>query len=473
MAAVLSRIPMKQTTVQPGRGRATQGYGGVPRGLPRFVAAAVLFVVLAGCGTNATLPTRNQTGASPTLPPPSPETIPTVNIAPAEGWGAGAKPIAAPGFEVGAFARGLDHPRWLYVLPNGDVLVAESNAPAEAQGLGGLKGWVMKRVMKRAGAGVPSPDRIVLLRDSNGDGIADVRSVFLDHLHSPFGMALRDGSLYVADTDALLRFPYRGGEKSITARAEKVTDLPAGPINYHWTKNVVAGANGDVLYVAIGSNSNVGDRGMAVEEERARIDQVDPATGDTRMFAFGMRNPVGMAVQPGTGALWAVVNERDELGGDLVPDYLTRVTPGGFYGWPYSYFGQHVDPRVKPQRPDLVARAIVPDYALGSHVAALGLAFYAGDLFPARYRGGVFIGEHGSWNRRPQSGYKVVFVPFTGDKPAGPPEEILTGFVTANGKARGRPVGVAVDRDGALLVADDVGNVVWRVSPAPKTVGVH
>jgi glucose/arabinose dehydrogenase len=212
---------------------------------------------------------------------------------------------------------------------------------------------------------------------------------------------------------------------------------------------------------------------MAVEAGRARIDQVDPATGDTRMFAFGMRNPVGMAVQPGTGALWAVVNERDELGGDLVPDYLTRVTPGGFYGWPYSYFGQHVDPRVKPQRPDLVARAIVPDYALGSHVAALGLAFYTGDLFPARYRGGAFIGEHGSWNRRPQSGYKVVFVAFAGDKPAGPPEDILTGFVAANGKAQGRPVGVAVARDGALLVADDVGNVVWRVSPTPKAVGVH
>jgi glucose/arabinose dehydrogenase len=352
------------------------------RALPGFMALALL--ALAGCGVDATLPIKTQTGASPSLPPPNPKTIPAVNIAPAEGCGAGAKPIAAPGFEVGAFARGLDHPRWLYVLPNGDALVAESNAPAEAQGLGGLKGWVMKRVMKRAGAGVPSPDRIVLLRDSNGDGIADIRGVFLDHLHSPFGMALLDGSLYVADTDALLRFPYRGSETSITARAEKVTGLPAGPINYHWTKNVVAGPDGDVLYVAIGSNSNVGDRGMAVEEGRARIDQVDPATGDTRMFAFGMRNPVGMAVQPGTGALWAVVNERDELGGDLVPDYLTRVTPGGFYGWPYSYFGQHVDPRVKPQRPDLVARAIVPDYALGSHVAALGLAFYTGDLFSRR-----------------------------------------------------------------------------------------
>ncbi|MGH8214585.1 MAG: PQQ-dependent sugar dehydrogenase [Rhodanobacteraceae bacterium] len=431
----------------------------------RACVAMAALLALAGCGVNATLPVKAQTGANPPLPPPNPETIPTVNIAPAEGWAGGAKPQAAPGFEVDAFARGLDHPRWLYVLPNGDVLVAESNAPAESHSDGGLKGWVMKRVMKRAGADVPSPDRIVLLRDSNGDGVADVRSVFLDHLHSPFGMVLLDGSLYVADTDALLRFPYREGETSIATHAEKVTDLPAGPINYHWTKNVVAIPHGDVLYVAIGSNSNVGDHGMAVEEGRARIVQVDPETGDKRMFAFGMRNPVGMAVQPDTGALWAVVNGRDELGGDLVPDYLTSVTPGGFYGWPYSYFGQHVDPRVEPQRPDLLARAIVPDYALGSHVAPLGLAFYSGDLFPARYRGGAFIGEHGSWNRRPRSGYKVVFVPFADGRPAGPPEDIVTGFVSADSKAYGRPVGVAVDHAGALLVADDVGNVIWRVTP--------
>lgn len=438
----------------------------------RWLAATVALLALAGCGANATLPVKTQAGANPQLPPPTPERIPTVDIAPAEGWTGGGKPQAVPGFQVNAFARGLDHPRWLYVLPNGDVLVAESNAPAESQSEGGLKGWVMKRVMERAGAGVPSPDRIVLLCDSNGDGVADVRNVFLDHLHSPFGMALLDGSLYVADTDALLRFRYREGDTSIAA-PEKVIGLPAGPINYHWTKNVVAGPNGDVLYVAIGSNSNVGEHGMAVEKGRARIIQVDPKTGDTRTFAFGMRNPVGMAVQPGTGALWAVVNERDELGGDLVPDYLTRVTPGGFYGWPYSYFGQHVDPRVKPQRPDLVARAIVPDYALGSHVAALGLAFYTGDLFPARYRGGAFVGEHGSWNRRPPSGYKVVFVPFADGKPAGPPEDILTGFVGADGKARGRPVGVAVDHAGALLVADDVGNVIWRITPTAKGDGGH
>jgi glucose/arabinose dehydrogenase len=437
---------------------------GTTRALRLLVATAGL-LALAGCGANASLPVRAQTGSVPALPPPAPETIPTVNIAPATGWTGGAGPDAAAGFEVEAFARGLDHPRWLYVLPNGDVLVAETNTPAESNGLGGLKGWVMKRVMKRAGAGVPSPDRIVLLRDSNGDGVADVRSVFLDHLHSPFGMVLVDGSLYVADTDALLRFPYRRGETSIAARAEKVTDLPAGPINYHWTKNVVAGPDGDVLYVSIGSNSNVGGRGMAVEEGRARIIQVDPGTGATRTVASGMRNPVGMAVQPGSGALWVVVNGRDELGGDLVPDYLTHVTPGGFYGWPYSYYGQHVDPRVKPQRPDLVARAIVPDYALGSHVAPLGLAFYTGDLFSARYRDGAFVGEHGSWNRRPRSGYKVVFIPFADGKPAGPPEDFLAGFVSPGGKAFGRPVGVAVDQAGALLVADDVGNVVWRVTP--------
>ena len=426
-------------------------------------------LAVAGCGTNATLPVRAQTGPDPRLPPPDPETIPTVNIAPAEGWTDGAKPQVLQGFEVNAFARGLDHPRWLYVLPNGDVLVAESNAPAESHSEGGLKGWVMKHVMKRAGAGVPSPDRIVLLRDSNGDGLADVRNVFLDHLHSPFGMVLLNGSLYVADTDALLRFPYREGETSIATRAEKVTDLPAGPTNYHWTKNVVAGPNGDVLYVSIGSNSNVGDHGMAVEQGRARIIEIDPETGAPRMVAFGMRNPVGMDVQPGTGALWAVVNERDELGGDLVPDYLTHVTPGGFYGWPYSYYGQHVDPRVKPQRPDLVARAIVPDYALGSHVAPLGLAFYVGDRFPMHYRDGAFIGEHGSWNRRPRSGYKVVFIPFADGKPAGPPEDFLTGFIAVGGKAYGRPAGIAVDQAGALLVADDVGNVIWRVTPASAT----
>src|SRR5690348_5908330 len=417
------------------------------------------------CGHAARLSVAEGIGPNPALPAPSASLIPQVKVSTAKGWGPTAKPQAAPDFGVNAFARDLDHPRWLYVLPNGDVLVAESNAPAEAQGLGGLKGWAMKRVMKRAGAGVPSPDRIVLLRDSNGDGVADVRSVFLDHLHSPFGMTLLKGSLYVADTDALLRFPYREGETSITAHAEKVTDLPAGPINYHWTKNVIAGPDRDALYVAIGSNSNIGGRGMAVEQGRARIVQVDPRTGDKRMLAFGTRNPVGMAVQPGTRALWVVVNGRDELGGDLVPDYLTHVTPGGFYGWPYSYYGQHVDPRVKPQRPDLVARAIVPDYALGSHVAPLGLAFYTGDLFPARYRDGAFVGEHGSWNRRPRSGYEVVFIPFADGKPAGPPEDFLAGFVAADGKAYGRPVGVAVDREGALLVADDVGNVVWRVTP--------
>lgn len=466
MARGLCQPVMKETRIQTRQGGATHKRRGMSRLLPLVALPALL--ALAGCGANATLPVKAQTGQNPPLPPPHPETIPTVDIAPAEGWTGGANPQAATGFEVNAFARGLDHPRWLYVLPNGDVLVAESNTPAESHGEGGLKGWVMKRVMKRAGAGVPSPDRIVLLRDSNGDGVADVRSVFLDHLHSPFGMVLLNGSLYVADTDALLRFPYREGQTSVTAGPEKVTDLPAGPINYHWTKNVVAGPNGDVLYVSIGSNSNIGDHGMAVEQGRARIDQVDPATGDKRMFAFGMRNPVGMAVQPGTGALWVVVNGRDELGGDLVPDYLTHVTPGGFYGWPYSYYGQHVDPRVKPQRPDLVARAIVPDYALGSHVAPLGLTFYTGGLFPARYRDGAFVGEHGSWNRRPRSGYKVVFVPFVDGKPAGPPEDFLTGFVAADGKAYGRPVGVAVDHTGALLVADDVGNVVWRVTPATK-----
>ncbi len=373
-------------------------------------------------------------------------------------------PQSAPGTQVVAFARGLDHPRWLYVLPNGDVLVAESNAPPNPEDGKGIKGWLMGLVMKWAGAGVPSANRITLLRDSDGDGVADVRSVLLDGLNSPIGMALVGNDLYIANSDAIVRFPYAAGDTRISARASKVVNLPAGPINHHWTKNLIASPDGSKLYVTVGSNSNVAERGMEAEVERAAIWEVDIGSGAHRLFATGLRNPNGLAWEPHSGALWTVVNERDELGSDLVPDYLTSVRDGGFYGWPYSYYGPHIDERVTPPRPDLVAAAIAPDYALGPHTAPLGLSSSAGTTLPEVFTKGMFIGQHGSWNRRPHSGYKVIFVPFDKGKPSGEPVDVLTGFLSGDGNAFGRPVGVVLDKSGALLVADDVGNVVWRVS---------
>ncbi len=405
-------------------------------------------------------------GPDPTLPAPRRSLLPTVNIAPAKPWAQGQKPTAAAGFDVTAFAAGLEHPRWVAALPNGDVLVAESNAPAKHDENAGIKGAVMKKVQKRAGAGVESPDRIVLLRDADGDGVAETRTVFIDKLHSPFGMALVGDDLYVADTDAILRFKYEDGATQISTPGEKFIDLPAGDINHHWTKNVIASRDGKKLYVTVGSNSNAAENGIDAENGRAAIMEVDIESKQARLFATGLRNPNGMSWQPQSGALWTVVNERDELGDELVPDYLTSVKDGAFYGWPYSYFGQHVDDRVKPQRADLLQSAIVPDYALGAHTASLGLTFYDGNAFPERYRNGAFIGQHGSWNRKPKSGYKVIFVPFDNGKPSGPPEDILTGFLSPDGHALGRPVGVAVDGKGALLVADDVGNTIWRVAPA-------
>jgi glucose/arabinose dehydrogenase len=424
-------------------------------------------LLLAGCGGEAKLRVEDGMGADPKLPPPADEGyVPVVNIAPAVGWRAGEQPVVAAGMRVSAFADHLDHPRWLYVLPNGDVLVAETNAPERPlrDDLLGLKGWVMGKVMERAGAAVPSANRITLLRDSDGDGRADTRSVLLGGLNSPFGMALAGGQLYVANTDALVRYPYRSGVTTIDADATKVADLPGGPLNHHWTKNVIASPDGSKLYVTVGSNSNVAEHGMDQEVDRAAILEVDAASGARRVYASGLRNPNGMVWEPATGTLWTVVNERDAIGGDLVPDYLTSVRPGGFYGWPYSYFGQNVDVRVKPPRPDLVAKAIKPDYALGPHTASLGLTLADGARLPSRYTSGVFIGQHGSWNREPRSGYRVIFVPFRDGKPSGPPLDVLTGFVDNDGNARGRPVGVAVDKKGALLVADDVGNVIWRVS---------
>ena len=375
------------------------------------------------------------------------------------------------GLGVVAFASGLDHPRWVHVLPNGDVLVAESNKPAKDNDKDqkGIKGWVMGKVMERAGAGVASADRITLLRDTNGDGVADMRSVFLHNLHSPFGMALVGSDLYVADTDAVLRFPYTEGQTSITAEPTRLTDLPGGNINHHWTKNIIASQDGKKLYATVGSNSNIAENGMEAEEGRAAIWEIDRASGDKRLFATGLRNPNGMGWAPGTGALWTVVNERDELGDDLVPDYLTSVKDGAFYGWPYSYFGPNVDQRVQPQNPAQVARAAAPEYALGSHVAPLGMAFAHGaPALAAQLANGAFIGLHGSWNRKELSGYKVVFVPFDkSGQPSGMPVDVLTGFISGDGKAFGRPVGVAMDPRGALLVADDVGNTLWRVGSTP------
>ena len=426
---------------------------------------ALLTVTMAACGASEQLPEGASFGANPTLPEPDTSLIPTVRIAPAKGWSGDKTPKAAEGFTVKAFASNLDHPRWLHVLPNGDVLVAETNAPAKPDDGQGIKGWVMKLVMSRAGAGVPSANRISLLRDADGDGVAEMRTTFLQNLNSPFGMALVGNNLYVADTDKILRFPYQAGSTQINTAGVKVVDLPAGTINHHWTKNIIASRDGSLLYATVGSNSNVGENGAENEVDRAAILEVNPATGESRVFATGLRNPNGLAWQPQSAALWTVVNERDELGNDLVPDYMTSVQEGAFYGWPYSYYGQNVDTRVEPPRPDLVAKAIAPDYALGSHTAPLGLAFYSGNLLPARYQGGAFIGQHGSWNRNPRSGYKVIFVPFANGKPTGKPEDILSGFVDEGGNAQGRPVGVVVDNTGALLVADDVGNVIWRVTP--------
>lgn len=420
---------------------------------------------LAACSDMTTLPISAGTGPDPSLPAPRNTLIPTVNIAPAKGWPAGLAPHSAPGTKVAAFASQLDHPRWLYVLPNGDVLVAETNAPPKPDDAKGVKGWLMGLFMKRAGAGVPSANRITLLRDTDGDGVADFRSILLDTLHSPFGMVLVGTTLYVANSDAVLAFPYNTGDTHITSAGRKLVDLPAGPINHHWTKNLIADRDGNKLYVTVGSNSNVAERGMAAEAERAAIWEVDIQTGAHRIFASGLRNPNGLAWDAVNGDLWTVVNERDELGHDLVPDYLTSVRDGGFYGWPYAYYGQHVDQRVKPQRPDLVATAIVPDYALGAHTASLGLASSVGSTLPSRFSTGMFIGQHGSWNRRPCSGYKVIFVPFERGTPSGSTSiDVLTGFLSTEGTAYGRPVGVAIDKQGALLVADDVGNVIWRVT---------
>lgn len=435
--------------------------------ISRTIERAVLLactIATTACATSARLPVSAGTGPHPALPSPSISIIPTVNVVTAKGWAPNATPVAANGMRVVAFARGLDHPRWLYVLPNGDVLVAETNAPKRPDDGKGIKGVFFRHFSKKAGGAAPSANRVTLLRDADGDGVAETRTVFLSNLNSPFGMALVGNVFYVANTNAVVRVPYSSGTTRISAAPVKVVDLPGGRLNHHWTKSLIANAAGTKLYVGVGSNSNVAENGIRKEEERAAVWEIDPASRTYRVFASGLRNPVGLTWEPETGALWTAVNERDELGSDLVPDYMTSVRDGGFYGWPYSYYGRHVDTRVEVQRPDLVEKAIVPDYALGPHTASLGLTWSGATALPARFSRGMFVGQHGSWNRKPRSGYKVIFVPFADGRPSGEPIDVLTGFVRENGDAMGRPVGVAIDKRGGLLVADDVGNVVWRVT---------
>lgn len=428
-----------------------------------LAAIGLISLALAGCSEGSSSPFAGF-GERPELPTPKKALLPTVNIAKIAPWPAGEQPTAPAGFKVTRYAADLDHPRWLYVLPNGDVLAAESaTEPAKPEG---FRDWVAQIIQKQAGALQESPNRIVLLRDADGDGVAEFRSVFAADLKRPFGMALVGDTLYVANDDAIVRLPYAAGDTKARGAAVKVFDLPGGPINHHWTKNIIASPDGTKLYATIGSNSNVGENGLKAEEGRAQVVEFTLPAGPSRPYATGLRNPNGLDFEPTTGALWTAVNERDEIGDDLVPYYMTSLKDGGFYGWPWSYYGDHVDVRVQPPRPDMVAKAIAPDYALGAHTASLGLAFYKAEAFPARYRGGVFIGQHGSWNRRPASGYQVVYIPFANGRPGGEPEVFLGGFLNAKGQAHGRPVGVAVDARGALLVADDAGDAVWRVAPA-------
>lgn len=440
----------------------------VSRRLALLMTTAAL---LAACGESSKLPPQASVGPNPQLPEPSTSLIPTLKVSKAVGWSGGDTPKAPAGFKVTALAEHLDHPRWVYLLPNGDVLVAESNHPPMPEGStdggSGPLAWARRTamgiVMGRVGADAPSANRITLLRDADGDGRAELRTVFMNGLTSPFGMALVGDDLFIANADALVKVPYHEGQTEISATPVKVTDLPAG-INHHWTKNVLANPEGTKLYVTVGSNSNVGENGLDAEEGRAAIWEVDVQSASKRLYASGLRNPNGMAWKPGSSQLWTVVNERDEIGSDLVPDYLTSVQDGAFYGWPWSYYGDHVDVRVQPPRPDKVSQALAPDYALGTHVAPLGLAFSDARGMPEAFANGAFIGEHGSWNRNPQAGYKVVFVPFSDGKPSALPVDFLTGFLNADGEAQGRPVGVMLDRSGALLVADDVGNTIWRVA---------
>lgn len=427
------------------------------RHIVTVLSVSILAAVLASCGK---APELKQHGASPELPAPDRGLLPDMTIAEPAAWGE-RKPTVPAGYRITAIATGLGIPRQTLVLPNGDILVAEGrggNAPNLKP-----KDVIAGAIKAKGNTSVKSGNRLTLLRDADGDGTYELKTVFADKLNAPYGLALIGNALYVANQDALVRFDYQQGQTKASAAPSKVTDLPSA-INHHWTKALTASADGRYLYVAIGSNSNITERGMIAEVDRAQVWQVDPATGAHKSYATGLRNPTALAIQPGSGALWAVVNERDEIGPNLVPDYLTSVREGGFYGWPYSYWGKNVDTRVMPQDPQKVASAIVPDYALGSHVAALGVAFSAATM-GTQFADGVFVGEHGSWNRDPPVGYKVVFVPFRDGRPAGDPIDFVSGFHGDDGLTRGRPVGVTLDPRGALIVADDLANTIWRVTP--------
>jgi glucose/arabinose dehydrogenase len=440
--------------------------------MSRRALAVLALLPLAGCGRVQDIDPAQQVGPNPLLPKPAEELVAAVGVPKVVGWKAGEAPSVPPGFHIQALATGLANPRNVYPLANGDILVVESDRVGSEpvdRPKDPIRDFIM--AMAHGGGGgketsgeAGKPQRITLLRDVDGDGKPELRTVLLDHLNSPFGVALVGNDLYVANTDAIVRYPFTPGQTKVTAPGQRVIELPAGLIDHHWTKSLTASPDGTKLYAGVGSNSNVQERGPEAETNRAAIWEVDPKSGAFRVFASGLRNPNGLTFYPGSSTLWTVVNERDELGPNLVPDYMTSVRPGAFYGWPYSYYGQHVDPRVRPQRPDLVAKAIPPDYALSSHVAALGLAFYTGTSFPPMFRGGAFVGEHGSWNRTEPNGYRVVYIRFAGGRPVGQPYNFVTGFLGSDGNARGRPVGVAVDRTGALIIADDVGNTVWRVT---------
>ena len=430
-------------------------------------AATLAAMTLAACAPRGSEDPLVGFGPSPELKAPKSSLIPMIGVPEVVGWPKGAAPVAPAGFTVTRFAEGLDHPRWLLVLPNGDVLAALSATEPSKEGKSnkGLRGFFQTLLMKKAGSVQPSANRIVLMRDGDGDGVAELKTDFATGLKQPFGMTLVGGLLYVANSDGVVAYAYAPGATAVPGPGTKVFDLPGPPINHHWTKNVVASPDGTKLYATVGSNSNIGENGMENETGRAAIWEYDIATAKARVFASGLRNPNGLDFEPTTGQMFTVVNERDEIGADVPPDYLTSVRDGGFYGWPYSYWGKTVDERVKPANPSMVASALAPDYGLGPHTASLGLTFYRGVAFGAAYRGGAFVGQHGSWNRKPLNGYQVVFVPFAGGRPQMPAKVFLTGFLDADQKIQGRPVGVAVDARGGLLVADDVGGIIWRVAP--------
>jgi glucose/arabinose dehydrogenase len=426
-------------------------------------AAVGTALTLSACDQGDPARQSAEIGHAPNLPAAKEYLLPPMTVKAVGTWKQGEAPAVAAGLKIEPLLVGLMHPRSIYVLPNGDILVVEANGPKAP--VNRPKDAIMGAVQAYGGSAGQGANRITLVRPATA-GSPEVRTVFIDKLNSPFGVALVGNDLYVANTDAVIRYPYTTGDTHITDPGTKFADLPGGPIDHHWTKSLLASADGSKLYVGVGSNSNITENGMPAEMNRADILEFDRASGAMRIFASGLRNPNAMQWEPQSKKMWVVVNERDEIGPDLVPDYLTSVQDGGFYGWPYSYYGQHVDPRVMPQRPDLVAKAIVPDYALSSHVAPLGLVFNSSTTLPAAYAGGAFVGEHGSWDRSPVSGYKVVFVPFKDGKPNGTPIDVVTGFVRPDEHANGRPVGLAIDHSGALLIADDVGNAVWRVSAA-------